>query len=100
MLDAMTIALRQQLRPGTLPGVSFGPFSFLMAMPWLVFAAAMRVHAFDGGLIAIPAMLLASIAVLHAFLVVTRPRSFNGAGRKHDVSGRSARHGGTARALR
>ena len=67
----MTIALRKQLqRP--LPQVSFGPFRFLEALPWLVMAAAMRVVAFGGGAIALPAMVVASIAVLHAFLVVAQ----------------------------
>jgi hypothetical protein len=67
----MTIALRKQLqRP--LPQVSFGPFRFLEALPWLVMAAAMRLVAFGGGAIALPAMVVASIAVLHAFLVVAQ----------------------------
>jgi len=67
----MTIALRKQLqRP--LPQVSFGPFRFLEALPWLVMAAAMRVVAFGGGAVAIPAIIVASIAVLHAFLVVAQ----------------------------
>jgi hypothetical protein len=66
----MTIALRSQRR--SLPQVSFGPFRFLETLPWLVLAAAMRVIAFGGGPIAFPAMLIASIAVLHAFLVTTQ----------------------------
>lgn len=67
----MTIALRKQLqRP--LPQVSFGPFRFLEALPWLVMAAAMRVIAFGGGVVAFPALVIASIAVLHAFLVVAQ----------------------------
>ena len=41
-------------------------------MPWLVLAASMRVIAFNSPLIAIPATVFASIAVLHAFLVVTQ----------------------------
>src|SRR5882672_6465907 len=67
----MTIALRRQLRQ-PLPQVSFGPFRFLEALPWLVLAAAMRVIAFGGGLVALPAIVIASIAVLHAFLVVAQ----------------------------
>jgi hypothetical protein len=67
----MTIALRKQLqRP--LPQVSFGPFRFLEALPWLIMAAAMRVIAFGGGAVAFPAMVVASIAVLHAFLVTAQ----------------------------
>ncbi|HVQ73121.1 MAG TPA: hypothetical protein VMT08_37035 [Bradyrhizobium sp.] len=68
----MTIALRQQLQQRAFPNVSFGPFRFLEAMPWLVLAASMRVIAFNNPFIAIPAIGLASIAVLHAFLVVTQ----------------------------
>jgi hypothetical protein len=43
----MTIALRRQLRQHAFPNVSFGPFRFLEAMPWLVLAASMRVIAFN-----------------------------------------------------
>jgi hypothetical protein len=68
----MTTALRQQLRQHTFPNVSFGPFRFLEAMPWLVLAASMRVIAFNNPILAIPAIGFASIAVLHAFLVVTQ----------------------------
>jgi hypothetical protein len=68
----MAIALRQRLQQHTLANVSFGPFRFLEAMPWLVLAASMRVIAFNNAFIAIPAIGFASIAVLHAFLVVTQ----------------------------
>ena len=68
----MTIALRWQLQQHAFPNVSFGPFRFFEAMPWLVLAASMRVIAFNNPLIAIPAIVLASVAVLHAFLVVTQ----------------------------
>ena len=68
----MTIALRRQLQQHTLPNVSFGPFRFFEAMPWLVLAASMRVIAFNSPFLAIPATVFASIAVLHAFLVVTQ----------------------------
>jgi amino acid permease len=68
----MTIALRRQLQQHTFPNVSFGPFRFFEAMPWLVLAASMRVIAFNSPLIAIPATVFASIAVLNAFLVVTQ----------------------------
>jgi hypothetical protein len=46
--DAMTIALRKQLRQQSLPEISFGPFRFLQALPWLILAAAMRVVAYGG----------------------------------------------------
>src|SRR5689334_22604507 len=68
----MTIPLRQQLQQRALPNVSFGPFRFLESMPWLVLAASMRVIGFNHRLISIPAIIFASIAVLHAFLVVTQ----------------------------
>jgi hypothetical protein len=67
----MTTALRRQQQQ-SLPQVSFGPFRFLEALPWLVLAAAMRVIAFGGGAVAFPAIVVASIAVLHAFLVVAQ----------------------------
>jgi hypothetical protein len=67
----MTIALRRGLRQ-PLPQVSFGPFRFLEGLPWLVLAAAMRVIAFGGGPVALPAIVIASIAILHAFLVVAQ----------------------------
>jgi hypothetical protein len=47
-------------------------FRFLEALPWLVLAAAMRVIAFGGGAVAFPAIVIASIAVLHAFLMVAQ----------------------------
>ena len=56
----------------TLPRVSFGPFWFLEVLPWLVLAAAMRAIAFGGGPVAFPSIVIASIAVLHAFLVAQR----------------------------
>jgi hypothetical protein len=68
----MTIALRKQFQQQSLPHVSFGPFRFLEALPWLAMAAAMRVIAFGGGTLAIAAIIVAAIAVLHAFLVVAQ----------------------------
>jgi hypothetical protein len=67
----MTIALRRQLQQ-PLPQVSFEPFRFLEALPWLVLAAAMLVIAFGGGPVALPAIVIASIAVLHALLMVAQ----------------------------
>lgn len=71
-MAGMTIALRRQLHQLTAPQVSFGPFRFLEALPWLVLATSMRVIAFNSPVIAIPAIAFASIAVLHAFLVVAQ----------------------------
>jgi hypothetical protein len=50
----------------TLPQVSVVRVGFFKP-PWLVLAAAMRVIAFGGGPVAFPAIVIASIAVLHAF---------------------------------
>jgi hypothetical protein len=55
-----------------MPPVSSEPLRFLEGLPWLVMAAAMRVVAFGGGPIAIPAVIVATIAVLHAYLVVAQ----------------------------
>jgi hypothetical protein len=71
----MSIALRKQLQlqqQCSLPQVSFGPLRFLEALPWLVLAAAMRVIAFTGGAMAFPALVVATIAVLHAFIMVAQ----------------------------
>ena len=72
MVAPMTTALRKQVLKPSLPQVTFGPFRFLEALPWLVMAAAMRVIAFGGGAVALPAIIVAAIAVLHAFLVVAQ----------------------------
>src|SRR6187431_714055 len=69
-VHGMTIALRRQLQQHAFPTVSFGPFRFFEAMPWLVLAASMRVIAFNNPLIAIPATLLASVAILRAAAAV------------------------------
>jgi hypothetical protein len=68
----MTVELRRQFQHISTPEVSFGPLRFLEALPWLVLAAAMRVVAFGGGSVALPAIVVAAIAVLHAFLVVAQ----------------------------
>lgn len=64
----MTVALRKrlELKP-TRPETSFGPFRLLHALPWLILAAAMRVIAFGGGAVALPAIVVADISVLLAF---------------------------------
>jgi hypothetical protein len=68
----MPPALRKQVLRQSPPLVTFGPLRFLEALPWLVMAAAMRVIAFGGGAVALPATMVAAIAVLHAFLVVAQ----------------------------
>jgi hypothetical protein len=74
----MPHALRKSL-PASVPQTQFGPFRLLLALPWLVFAAAMRVIAFGGGGVALPAIVLADLAVLQAFLA-TATRSIEAAG--------------------
>lgn len=54
----------------TLPNVSYGPFRQLEALPWLMLAASMRVAAFEYGVIALPALVIADVALLLAFVIV------------------------------
>jgi hypothetical protein len=63
---------RSVLRPAALPTVSFGPFQLLEAMPWLMFASAMRFVAYTNPILAVPAIALASYAILLAFLLAAR----------------------------
>ncbi|WP_018322576.1 hypothetical protein [Bradyrhizobium sp. WSM2793] len=76
----MTVALRKQLalKPAR-PETSFGPFKILHALPWLILAAAMRVIAFGGGAVALPAIIIADISVLLAFFA-TAQQSIEAAG--------------------
>ncbi|MBR0984800.1 hypothetical protein [Bradyrhizobium liaoningense] len=69
----MTVALRKQLalEPAR-PETSFGPFKLLHALPWLILAAAMRVIAFGGGAVALPAIIVSDISVLLAFFATAR----------------------------
>ncbi|MGJ4901094.1 hypothetical protein ACQR0V_05955 [Bradyrhizobium sp. HKCCYLS2058] len=54
------------------PQTSFGPLRLLPALPWLILAAAMRVIAFAGGPASLPALVVAAVAVLHAFIVTAQ----------------------------
>lgn len=54
------------------PRITFGPFRFLEALPWMVLAAAMRVLAFSSPGLAVIFIAFATIAVLNAFIVVTQ----------------------------
>src|SRR5262245_54206078 len=74
----MSLALRKTLQT-TVPQTQFGPFRLLQALPWLVMAAAMRVIAFGGGAVALPAIIVANLAVLQAFLA-TATRSIEAEG--------------------
>ena len=79
----MTIALRKSLQT-SVPQTSFGPFRLLHALPWLILAAAMRVVAFGGGSVALPAIIVANMAVLQAFLA-TAQRSIEAAGGQSQI---------------
>ncbi|SFJ33256.1 hypothetical protein [Bradyrhizobium sp. cf659] len=76
----MTVALRKQLelKPAR-HETSFGPFKLLHALPWLILAAAMRVIAFGGGAVALPAIIISSVSVLLAFFA-TAQQSIEAAG--------------------
>lgn len=68
MLVAMLV--RRSPAHSALPLVSYGPFRQLEAVPWLMLAASMRIAAFGGGLIALPAIIIADVALLLAFVIV------------------------------
>lgn len=75
----MTISLRKSLQT-SVPQTEFGPFRLVLALPWLIFAAAMRVIAVTGGgAVGLPAIVVADLAVLLAFLA-TATRSVEAAG--------------------
>jgi len=76
----MSVALREKLalKPAR-PETSFGPFKSLHVLPWLILAAAMRVIAFGGGGVALPAIIIADISVLLAFFA-TAQQSIEAAG--------------------
>lgn len=74
-LEAMSnaIAIQQAgLPPLRLPTVSYGPFQLFEAVPWLMFATAMRIIAVQGGLVAITATLCANLSVFLALLLAAR----------------------------
>jgi hypothetical protein len=81
----MSIALRKTLQT-SVPQTQFGPFRLLSALPWLVLAAAMRVIAFGGGGVALPAIIVADLAVLQAFLA-TATRSIEAEGGQTGLGG-------------
>jgi hypothetical protein len=68
----MTDILRRREQAAVVPQTSFGPLRLLPALPWLILAAAMRVIAFGGGPASLPALIVAAIAVLVAFLVTAQ----------------------------
>lgn len=66
-----TAAIRLNLAP-SLPVVSYGPFKLLEAVPWLMFATALRFLATHWAILAIPLMAFADYCVLVAFVVGLR----------------------------
>lgn len=58
--------------PIRLPTVSYGPFRLLEAVPWLMFATAMRVVQSTGGVQALFAAICADLSVFMAFLLAAR----------------------------
>lgn len=59
-------------QPIRLPVVSYGPFRLVEAVPWLMFATAMRIIQVQGGFVAIFAMVASHIAIFLAFLLAAR----------------------------
>ena len=57
-------------RPLVFPSVSFGPFRLLEAIPWLMLASSMRFLAYGNALLAGPALVVANVALLLAFVIV------------------------------
>jgi hypothetical protein len=80
----MPNSLHEQHRLLSLPELSFGPLRFLETVPWLALAAVMRLIASRGGPLALPAVGVACIAVVHAFFVATQ-RSIELAGGRTNV---------------
>jgi hypothetical protein len=60
------------IHPVRLPTVSYAPFRLLEAVPWLMFATAMRILESRGGVQAIFAAICAGLAVFLAFLLAAR----------------------------
>jgi len=59
------------LRRTLLPTASYGRFRQLEVLPWLLLSATMRVLAFGGGWLAIPAIVLSHVSLMLAFVIVT-----------------------------
>ena len=58
--------------PRVLPKLSLGPYGLLEAVPWLMFAAAMRFLGYSNAAFALPAFILSSLALFLAFLLAAR----------------------------
>ena len=59
-------------RPIELPNVSYGPFRLLEAVPWLMFATAVRFVVYGKTALMLPAMVLESVAIFLALLLAAR----------------------------
>jgi hypothetical protein len=59
-------------RPLELPNVSYGPFRLLEAVPWLMFATAVRFVVYGKTAMMLPAMVLESVAIFLALLLAAR----------------------------
>src|SRR5262245_32571059 len=71
----MSVAMAESLtlsRSAAPPSVSFGPYGLLEAVPWLMFASALRFLAYMKPVIALPAIVGASFSILLAFLLAAR----------------------------
>jgi len=68
----MTAAVLSRSATPALPSVSFGPFKLLEAVPWLVFATALRFLATNWGVIGILLLAFSVYATLIAFVVCVR----------------------------
>jgi hypothetical protein len=64
-----SVAVPQSMR---LPVVSFGPFRLMEAVPWLMFATAMRIIQSMGGLQALLAAVCSDLSIFLAFLLAAR----------------------------
>jgi len=81
----MSDILQRRHQAAIVPQTSFGPLRLLPALPWLILAAAMRVIEFGGGPASVPALIVAAIAVLVAFLV-TAQRCIEASGGRSGLS--------------
>jgi hypothetical protein len=59
-------------RSRKLPAVSYGPYHLLEAVPWLMLASAFRLMAYVHKALALPAIVLAAVALFLAFLLAAR----------------------------
>jgi hypothetical protein len=68
----MTTAVTLTRAPVRLPAVSYGPFRLAEAVPWLMFATAMRIVQGHIGLAGVLAAISSDVAIFLAFLLAAR----------------------------